>query len=387
MKQTAKLPTPDPIAQQHSDTLLQQIIQTIEQRNNWLSFADFMQMALYQTGLGYYSNGLTKIGIGGDFVTAPQLSPLFSMALGNHIADVLQQIPGSNCLEFGAGNGQMAVDLLLYLDSIDCLPTHYYIVEASAYFREIQKQTLAKESAHLKDKVVWLDRLPATFSGVIIANEVCDAMPVHRVQFGKELFFEQGISVANNQLQWQLQPLSNPQLAACCDNIRAYIEYVPYLTEINLQVSAWLTTVGEMLTQGAILLIDYGFSATEYYHPQRHQGTLRCHYQQQVHDDPLRLIGLQDITAHVNFTALAESALAAGLHVAGFQRQADFLLAGGILELSQSAENETYQQLQNAAALKRLLLPDQMGEVFKVLSLAKEVTMQRSVVGDLRHRL
>lgn len=387
MKQTAKLPTPDPIAQQHSDTLLQQIIQTIEQHNNWLSFADFMQMALYQPGLGYYSNGLTKIGTGGDFVTAPQLSPLFSMALGNHIANVLQQIPGSSCLEFGAGNGQMAVDLLLYLDSIDCLPTHYYIVEASAYFREVQQQAVEKKSGHLKNKVIWLDRLPTTFSGVIVANEVCDAMPVHRVQLGKEHLFEQGITVANNQLQWQLQPVSNPQLTACCDAIRSYIEQFPYLTEINLQASAWLATLGKMLTQGAILLIDYGFSATEYFHPQRHQGTLRCHYQQQAHNDPLRLIGLQDITAHVNFTALAESALAVGLHVAGFQRQADFLLAGGILELSQSAENEAFQQLQNAAALKRLLLPDQMGEVFKVLSLVKEVTMQRSTIGDLRYRL
>ena len=387
MKPIAKLPTPDPIAQQHSDALLQQIIQTIEQHNNWLSFADFMQMALYQPGLGYYSNGLTKIGIGGDFVTAPQISPLFSMALGNHVADVLQQIPGGSCLEFGAGNGQMAVDLLHYLDSIDCLPAHYYIVEASAYFRDTQKHTLTKKLGHLQKKVIWLDKLPATFSGVIVANEVCDAMPVHRVQFGEEHIFEQGITITNNQLQWQLQPLSNPYLTAYCDNIRAYIEQVPYLTEINLHASAWLATLGKMLTQGAILLIDYGFSAAEYFHPQRNQGTLRCHYQQQAHNDPLRLIGLQDITAHVNFTALAETALAAGLHVAGFQRQADFLLAGNILELSQSAGSEAFLQLQNAAALKRLLLPDQMGEVFKVLSLAKEVTMQRSIVGDLRHRL
>lgn len=387
MKHTDKLPVPDPIAQQHSDKLLQLIFQTIEDHHGWLSFAKFMQMALYQPGLGYYSNGLSKIGKAGDFITAPEISPLFSKALGNHIADVLKQIPEADCLEFGAGSGQMAVDLLLYLAEIDRLPKHYYIIEASAHLREIQRQKINDQLSDIQNLVVWLDQLPAEFNGVIIANEVCDAMPVHRVQFEKDQLLELGVCVHNGKLEWQAQTVSDSELKACCEEIQSQLELLPYQTEIALQAPAWLSTIANLLNQGAIYLIDYGYEAKDYFHPLRHDGMLRCHYRHQAHNDPLTLVGLQDITAHVDFTALAEAAFTEGLQVEGYQKQSDFLLAGDILGLSELAVKDAFEQMQQSAALKRLLLPEQMGELFKVLSLSKDVTLLRSKPGDLRHRL
>lgn len=387
MKDTAKLPAPDPIAQQHSDQLLQLIFQTIENHNGWLSFADFMQMALYQPGLGYYSNGLSKIGEAGDFITAPEISSLFSKALGNHIADVLKQIPQADCLEFGAGSGQMAVDLLLYLAEINRLPKHYYIIEASAHLREMQRQKVKEQLGDIQSLVVWLDQLPAEFNGAILANEVCDAMPVHRVQFENHHLLEIGVGVQNGKLEWQPQKLTNPYLKARCEQIHSQLQLFPYQTEIAIQAPAWLGTIANLLKQGAIYLIDYGYEAKDYFHPLRHQGMLRCHYRHQAHNDPLVLVGLQDITTHVDFTALGETAHAEGLQVEGYQRQSDFLLAGDILNLSQNHATEAFQQMQQAAALKRLLLPEQMGELFKVLSLSKNVEMPRSKSADLRYRL
>lgn len=387
MKHIAKLPAPDPIAQQHSDQLLRLIFQTIENHNGWLSFADFMQMALYQPGLGYYSNGLSKIGEAGDFITAPEISPLFSRALGNHIADVLKQVPEADCLEFGAGNGQMAVDLLLYLAEINRLPKHYYIIEASAHLREIQRQKVKEHLGDIQSLVVWLDQLPAEFNGAILANEVCDAMPVHRVQFENDHLLEIGVGLKNGKLEWQTQLLTNPYLKARCEQIHSQLQLFPYQTEIAIQALAWLGTIANLLKQGAIYLIDYGYEAKDYFHPLRHQGMLRCHYRHQAHDDPLVLVGLQDITTHVDFTALAETAHAEGLQVEGYQRQSDFLLAGDILNLSQNHATEAFHQMQQAAALKRLLLPEQMGELFKVLSLSKNVEMPRSKSADLRYRL
>ncbi|AFI83192.1 class I SAM-dependent methyltransferase [Methylophaga nitratireducenticrescens] len=387
MKHTAKLPAPDPIAQQHSDQLLQLIFQTIEARNGWLSFAEFMQMALYQPGLGYYSNGLSKIGEAGDFITAPEISPLFSLALGNHIADVLRQIPAADCLEFGAGNGQMAVDILQYLQEIDCLPAHYYIIEASAYLRNKQKDIIHKLFGSDQNRVIWLDQLPTEFNGVLIANEVCDAMPVHRMQFEENQILELGVGQEEGQLTWLSQTVTDPFLQTRCEQIYPLLQQFPYQTEVAMQAPAWLGTIAEILTQGAIFLIDYGYEASDYFHPLRHQGMLRCHYQHQAHNAPLTLVGLQDITAHVDFTALAETAHAKGLQVEGYQRQSDFLLAGDILNLSQQNAPDSFQQMQQAAALKRLLLPEQMGELFKVLSLSKNVDMARSKSADLRYRL
>lgn len=387
MKHTAKLPAPDPIAQQHSDKLLQLIFQTIEDHHGWLSFAEFMQMALYQPGLGYYSNGLSKIGEAGDFITAPEISPLFSKALGNHIADVLKQIPEADCLEFGAGSGQMAVDILLYLAEIDCLPKHYYIIEASAHLREVQHKKIDKELGYLKKIVIWLDQLPTEFNGVILANEVCDAMPVHRVQIEKNQLLEIGVGLSHGNLEWQTQAITNPQLKARCEKIQPQLERFPYQTEIALQAPAWVSTIANLLNQGAIYLIDYGYEAKDYFHPVRNQGMLRSHYRHQAHNNPLILVGLQDITAHVDFTALAEAAYTEGLQVDGYQKQSDFLLAGDILTLSQLLSTNSFEQMQQAAALKRLLLPEQMGELFKVLSLSKGVTLPRSKTGDLRHRL
>lgn len=243
MKHTAKLPAPDPIAQQHSDKLLQLIFQTIKNHRGWLSFAEFMQMALYQPGLGYYSNGLSKIGKAGDFTTAPEISPLFSRALGNHLADVLKQLPHADCLEFGAGNGQMAVAILQYLQKIDRLPSHYYIIEASAYLREKQRQLIIKHFGANQNLVIWLDQLPVKFSGIILANEVCDAMPVHRIQFEQEEFVELGVGHTDNQLVWLTKPVTDTLLMSRCEQILPLLEYTPYQTEVAVQATAWLSTL------------------------------------------------------------------------------------------------------------------------------------------------
>ncbi len=198
---------------------------------------------------------------------------------------------------------------------------------------------------------------------------------------------EIGVGLQNGKLEWQTQLLTNPYLKARCEQIHSQLQLFPYQTEIAIQAPAWLGTIANLLKQGAIYLIDYGYEAKDYFHPLRHQGMLRCHYRHQAHDDPLVLVGLQDITTHVDFTALAETAHAEGLQVEGYQRQSDFLLAGDILNLSQHHATEAFQQMQQAAALKRLLLPEQMGELFKVLSLSKNVDMPLSKSADLRYRL
>lgn len=387
MKHTANLPVPDPNAQDYSDRLLQLVIETIDMHDGWLSFAEFMQLALYQPGLGYYSNGLPKIGAAGDFITAPEISPLFSQAFARHIADALQQIPQGDCLEFGAGSGQMAADILLYLQQIQCLPKHYFIVEASAHLRLIQQNKIKDIFGEDQSLVIWLDYLPDNFEGVIIANEVCDAMPVHRVQLEQDQLLEIGVGHQKGLLEWRTTRLSNPALKARCEQILPQLTHLPYQTEIALQASAWLATLSQMLSKGAIYLVDYGYEAKAYFHSSKHQGFLRCHYRHQVHENPLVLVGLQDITAHVDFTALAETASQNGLHVEGFQRQSDFLLAGDILDLAQKQQIHDFAQIQQAAALKRLLLPDLMGEQFKVLSLAKELELPRSKSADLRYCL
>lgn len=387
MKPDSKLPAPDPVAQQHSAQLLHLIVDHIQSHDGKISFADYMQMCLYQPGLGYYSAGLSKIGAAGDFVTAPEISPLFSQALARHIADVLQQ-SGGDCLEFGAGSGKMAVDILQQLAQWDCLTTHYFIIEASADLRLRQQKYLSENLGDIFEKVIWLDKLPAQFTGVIVANEVCDAMPVHSLLFDQQGVSERYISHHDQQLSWQNGPISQQRLAEKARSIAPQLTTKPFITEVNLFTDAWLNSLAQCLQQGAIFIIDYGHTAGDYFHASRANGGLRCHYRHQVHDDVFWLPGLQDLTAHVNFSDLAETAHGAGLDVAGLQSQADFLLAGDILSLAQQQAIDDLQQIQQSAALKRLLLPDQMGAMFKALSLTKNLLpLSRCQQGDLRWQL
>ena len=384
------LPAPDSIAQQYQDQLLAVIQQHITDAGGKITFADYMNLCLYYPGLGYYSAGSQKLGQQGDFTTAPEISPLFARTLARHIRDVFQQVEQANILEFGAGSGKMAADILKELENKQCLPEHYYIIEASADLRQRQQHTVKAMIPHLVDKVTWLDNIPENFVGVVLANEVCDAMPVHSLQFEADKISERYIANDGQQLQWCKGKLSQPHLAKRAAEIQSLIGDGDYLTEINLAAEGWLASIADNLQQGTVFVIDYGYPQATYYHPQRTTGSLMCYYQHQGHDNPLILQGLQDITAHVDFTALAQAAVDNGLEVAGFQSQADFLLAGGITKLASSHDDtDQLAMLQQASEIKRLTLPTEMGENFKVLTLCRNIEqlLPRIQLADRRYSL
>ncbi|NOQ81979.1 MAG: SAM-dependent methyltransferase [Methylophaga sp.] len=385
-----KLPVPDPIAQQYSEQLLALIKQKIVDAGGKISFAEYMQHCLYAPGLGYYSAGSHKIGEKGDFTTAPEISSLFSRTLVRHIQDVFKQTKHRNILEFGAGSGKMAIDILIELEAQNALPEHYYIIEASADLRQRQQKSIASQLPYFSEHVIWLESLPESFVGVVLANEICDAMPVHCLHFNNGSVAERYIENNDSELQWCEDELSHPSLASYASEIQGLIDEDDYFTEVNLAAEAWLASIANNLEQGAVFIIDYGYPMTSYYHPQRSNGTLMCYYQHQGHDNPLILQGLQDITAHVDFTALAQVAIDNGLDVEGFQSQADFLLAGNITELIQTHDHDDeISHLQQTTEIKRLTLPTEMGENFKVLTLSRnlEQILPRCKLGDRRYSL
>lgn len=383
------LPKPDDIAQQHSEQLLSLIYDEIDRAGGKISFASYMHLCLYAPSLGYYSAGSQKLGQHGDFTTAPEISSLFSASFAHHINDVLAQLDQPSILEFGAGSGKMAADILKELAAQNSLPKHYYIIEVSADLREKQFKTIKDLVPELAARVVWLDCFPADFSGVMLANEVCDAMPVHLLHFKQNKVVERYVERTEAGLQWCEDELSSATLASHVAEIQTLISDSDYMTEINLAATAWLNTIASNLRKGAIFICDYGYPKTAYYHPQRNEGTLMCYYQHQGHADPLILLGLQDITAHVDFTLLAQAATDSGLDVAGFQSQADFLLAGGITALSQVENVDQFTLLQQANEIKQLTLPSAMGERFKVLTLSKDLDqlLPRCQLADRRYIL
>lgn len=380
----------DPTAQQHSEQLVQLIRASIEANQGWISFADYMQQCLYSPGLGYYSAGSHKLGQGGDFTTAPETSPLFGAAIANHLADVYKQIPDYTVLEFGAGTGRLAESILQQLAELDALPSRYFILEPSADLQQRQQTLLNQLPSVLSERLRWVSDIPGNFEGVMLANEVCDAMPVHLLNFAADGVKEIGVSSDQQGFIWQTRPLSSAQLEQKAKQIRPQLDELPYQTEVCLFATDWLDTLAKKLSRGLILLIDYGYSFEEYYRPERKQGSLRCYYNQQAHDNPLILPGLQDITAHVNFTALAETAQKAGLEVNSFQEQADFLLAGDITSLAATLQQNSSAAdwLQQSSALKQLLLPGAMGHQFKVLSLSRDMgSLPRLKFNDRRYQL
>lgn len=381
------IPHPEPEALAHSEQLRHQICAAIARQGGKIAFDQYMQMALYEPGLGYYNCGTQKFGGAGDFVTAPEISPLFSRCLARQCQQILQELRTGNILEFGAGSGVMARDILTELASQNCLPEHYYILEISADLKQRQQQMLANAIPELFSRITWLESLPQQFCGVILANEVVDAFPV-------KLFLKQ-----DNQLQEYFVSVTSNQLCLQADTLSdsALFEHIPsialpnnYQSEINPLISPWLNTISGSLTQGALLLIDYGFPRHEYYHPQRSQGTLMCHYRHRCHSDPFFMPGLQDITAHVDFTALAEAAADAELHVAGYNTQAGFLLGCGLMQLiTDTPLNDVRNQVQLNQQIQRLTSPAEMGELFKVMALTRN--FEPSLIGfkqqDLRGKL
>ena len=383
-----ELPPPDAGQLAHSEALQAHIREVVAAEGGHIDFAHFMELALYAPGLGYYSAGSRKFGEAGDFVTAPEVSSLFSRSLARQCHEVLSRI-GGDILEFGAGSGTMAADILAELEALDTLPEHYFILEISADLRQRQRETINEKIPQLAERVVWLDALPESFEGVVLGNEVLDAMPVHRFRIDdgepRELVvvwdgerFALDESAVDAALYTRLQAL---QTEFALDE--------GYESEINLMAEEWVAGLGGWLKRGVALLIDYGFPRTEYYHPQRSGGTLMCHYRHRAHDDALTLIGLQDITAHVDFTAMAEAAVGAGLSVRGFANQANFLIGCGLTEILAAEEGDTRTPLSLAAEVKTLTLPAEMGELFKVIALTKgwEGGLRGFALRDERSRL
>jgi len=382
----SSLPIPNAEAQAHSQQLAALIQKRIIQHQGWISFTDFMQMALYEPQLGYYSGGAKKFGQGGDFVTAPEISPLFAQTLANQAAQVLAATQGS-ILELGAGTGRLAADLLLALQDLNQLPEQYCIIEVSAHLRYIQRETLlAALSAELMQRVVWLDTLPQDFIGMIVGNEVLDAIPVHLIHHTAQGLHERGVAF-NGDFSWQDRRLSSGDLFEASSALALPQEY---LTEICPAASGLIASLAHVLERGVIVMLDYGFSAREYYHPQRNLGTLMCHYQHYAHTEPLVYAGLQDITAHVDFTSIAHAGVNNGMTLTGFCSQAQFLMNCGILDLmSRVSPHDMANYAPLAAAAQKLLSPAEMGDLFKVIAFSKQfdAPLLGFSAGDKSHTL
>ena len=353
-----------------------------------VDFERFMSLALYAPGLGYYVNGAQKFGVGGDFITAPELSPLFGQSLANQIAEVFQSLPQPFLLEFGAGSGALAVSVLERLEQLDCLPVRYQILELSAELQQRQRETISEALPHLLERVEWLSHIPSSpWCGVVIANEVLDAMPVQRVKKSDDSWQLQQVTYSDSSYQSKWVPLTDQRLLDHMSGLERRLGQfeVGYESEVNLHVDGWISALSQMINQGAVILVDYGYPESAFYHPERSAGTLMCHYQHKAYDNPLERVGSQDITANVDFSAVAEAGVNHGFDLAGFTTQAFFLMNNGIGDLlGDDPMSDSY--IQKAQAMKQLTLPTEMGERFKVIALSKglEESMRGFAVGDQR---
>ncbi len=424
-----ELPQPSTDAAAASHALTQIIVAEIQAAGGWMSFARYMELALYAPGLGYYSGGSQKFGESGDFMTAPELTPLFGQALARQVAQVLAQVSPNDSernkavIEVGGGSGRLAADMLLALDELGCLPKHYFILELSGELRARQAATLAEFAPALAARVEWLDDLPPAFSGCLIANEVLDAMPTHALRWDVSGAFERGVAVRAGRLAWAELDKRGRRFVEAENRDLSPID-LPYDSEISLAAQAWVATLARRLECGALLLVDYGLPQRELYHPSRNGGTIRCHYRHRVHNDPFWYPGLSDITSHVDFTAVAEAGFDAGLEVLGYANQANFLINCGIAELLQARKEnspvgagETKAKPETTAlqggrakdalcavadggtpsrdllraqgAVNLLISPNEMGELFKVIALGRGIKkpLMGFTQGDRTHAL
>jgi len=393
------LPPPSSAALGHSHKLTRHIVEAIEAAGGAISFSRYMDLALYAPGLGYYASGTAKFGVSGDFITAPELSPLFGQSLACVIDEVLSQVEhahsvqeasahaagvpvSTDILELGAGSGRLAVNVLQQLESMGRLPARYLILELSPDLRARQQALLQEEVPHLLPRIVWLDELPQQLNGVVIANEVLDALPVHLIHwpgyvegrgpesgpdFGPK---ERYVGWQEDKFIWLDRPIESQALLEAV--ARLPVE-APYTSEVSLAGPALVASLADCLTMGLILIVDYGFNRGEFYHPQRHEGTLKIHYRHHSLDDPFFLPGLADITAHVDFSAVAEAGRGAGLELLGYASQGRFLLDAGILDLMGAMMPGTPDYLRAAQAVQKLVQPHEMGELFKVIAFGKGI--------------
>lgn len=390
--QKLSLPLPAPDALAASQALQQRILDELAQHQGWIPFSRYMELALYAPDLGYYSGGATKLGKDGDFTTAPEMTPLFGATLAQFYAQCLPQI-SAQVMEFGAGSGKLARDFLSECRTAGIAIERYFIVELSGELR-------ARQEEYLKDfaEVQWLPAMPEAFSGLVLGNEVLDAMPVDLLRKTENGWREVGVALNSSEPQPALHFVERDCNAARMAQIPdADTLQEGYLTEVHAVAIGFMHSLSAMLQAGqaqtgkaaAALLIDYGFPAREYYHPQRHQGTLMCHYRHHAHPDPFYLPGLQDITAHVDFTAMAQAALDSGLQLHTYASQAGFLIQAGIAQvLARTSAEQVMQYLPQANALQKLVSPAEMGELFKVLLVGTELNLPATLLQqDRSHRL
>jgi SAM-dependent MidA family methyltransferase len=358
----------------HAALVLERMRQAIGAAGGWLPFDEYMALALYAPGLGYYSAGAHKLGQGGDFTTAPEISPLFGQCLARHCVEVLASVEDGDVLEVGAGSGRLAFDVLTAMQAAGHAPRRYRILEISADLRERQRALLATLPSSLATRVEWLDTVPQqSWQGALLANEVLDALPVEAFVWRGDQPMERGVALdTQGRLCWSERPAA---LSLRTEILRVHTdagEQWPqsYTSELCLRTGPWINEVTQCMTRGVALFIDYGLPRREYYSAERDRGTLRCHYRQRAHDDPFSRPGMEDITAWVDFTRVAEAADAARLEVLGYATQAGALLGLGIEALIASAPDET-TRIRRAAEARQLLMPTEMGETFKCIALGR----------------
>lgn len=376
--------------------LHQLVCQSIHDAGGKISFSQFMSMALYQPTLGYYQNDLQKFGDKGDYVTAPEMGRLFAQCIANSISKLFKQggeLANQSILEIGAGSGSLVINLMQSLHQLNALPSSYLILEPSSSLQKQQREKVASCIPEISDKVQWISELPRAFNGVILANEVIDAIPFERVKKDNGQWRKLGVGLEFEQLTNSLMnPVVDESLPGPLVAEQFSEEYVDgYTTEYRPLVNGWIKSLSSALNTGAIMLIDYGYAAAEFYHPQRSAGSLNCFIRHHQHDDPYQLVGLQDITAHVDFTQVALAASKNELNVDGFTTQAGFLLENGITQIAEQQNTDVPAEVryQRSRELQQLLMPGQMGEVIKVILLSKSLNSEISgfSMQDHLHRL
>ena len=390
----ASLPEPSDIAKEHSNQVVEYIDNLLKQsKSNWISFKDYMIAALYAPNLGYYVAGLEKIGQKGDFITAPEISRLFGFTIANSISQALKDNPDFNILEFGAGSGKLAFDILTKLESLNSLPNKYYILDVSPDLKAKQKILFKNLSKNIQDKIIFLDKLPEKFDGIILANEVIDAMPINLFEYSLESNNIAEIGVSLNPKYDKNIDQDHKFILKNNLNINSkYKEYIEtkiipnidldylknksinkYLIEYNYQAELWIDTISKILNSGFIYIIDYGFNKSEYYNADRHHGTLKCHYQHHSNNNPLWYPGLQDITSHVDFNNLAEIAFENNCDIEAYISQGHFLILNNIQNLILDSNYTELEQLQLTQEIKKLTMPHEMGDLFKFLIISKNL--------------
>jgi SAM-dependent MidA family methyltransferase len=380
------LPLPGKDAQAHSARVIARVRDEIAQNGGFVPFSRYMELVLYAPGLGYYAAGTRKFGADGDFVTGPELTPLYGAAVARQVEAIFAAARRRTIVELGAGSGALAASLLDALRARDAAPERYCILEVSPELRARQQSTLAARAPLHATQVEWLEQLPEAIDGAVVMNEVLDAIPPRLVSRHGARWLERGVTWRDGALHFDERPLDDARLSTLA--AARFPEQGDYASEVNPAAEALVTTIARRVTSGALVIVDYGFPRHEYYHPQRSAGTLVGHYRHRVHADPFLWPGLSDLTAHVDFTAVAEAGERGGAEVAGFATQASFLVGCGILDLLQAVGSPASSAyLRAAAAVQKLVSPAEMGELFKVMLLSRGARCEWLAANDMSDRL